>query len=267
MDEKDRAKVLHIWESENKIFHPNKKELHLEIIDQVASLFSAGSFYYFVLNFENIGMDFVSESIKDVLGIAKEEFSMNKAFEIMHPEDLAKMNEKEMLVVDFLLKEIPIEDLLLYKTVYMVRLKHKNGTYKTILHQFQVLSVSDDGKIQKTLCIHTDITYLNIPINHKVSFISTKRPSCFFTYESGCFSKENEGILNLEKDCFKDIFSKREKEIIKLIAKGIKFNEIAKELFVSPHTINAHKKNILKKSACKNTPELIARCYVEGLLC
>ncbi|HEY9221732.1 MAG TPA: PAS domain-containing protein [Lutibacter sp.] len=214
MNEKDSAKVLNIWESENKILQPNKKELLLEIVDQVASLFTAGSFYYFILNFENIEMDFVSESIKDVLGIEKEEFSMNKAFELMHPEDLAKMNEKETIVADFLLKKIPIEDLFLYKTAYMVRLKNKNGTYKTILHQFQVLSVSDDGKIQKTLCIHTDITYLNIPINHKLSFISTKRPSCFFTYESGRYSLENESILNLEKDCFKDIFSKREKEII-----------------------------------------------------
>ncbi|MDP3311873.1 response regulator transcription factor [Lutibacter sp.] len=148
-----------------------------------------------------------------------------------------------------------------------MRLKHTNGTYKTILHQAQVLSASDDKKIQQTLCIHTDITYLNIPINHKLSLISTKRPSYYYSNESGCYSLENESILNLEKDCFKDIFSKREKEIIKLISKGIKFNEIAQQLFISPHTINAHKKNILRKSGCKNTPELIARCYVEGVIC
>ena len=266
MNEKDSAKVLSLWESENKILHPNKKEIHLEIIDQVASLFAPGSFYYFVLNFENIGMDFVSDSIKDVLGIEPKEFSMKKAFELMHPEDLAKMNEKETVIVDFLLKEIPIEDLFLYKTVYTVRMKHKKGNYKTILHQFQVLNASDDGKIQKTLCIHTDITYLNIPVNHKLSFISTKRPSRYYSCESGCYALENENILNLEKDCFKDIFYKREKEIVKLMAKGIKYNEIAKIIFVSPHTINAHKKNILRKSGCKNTPELIARCYVEGLI-
>lgn len=29
MNEKDSAKVLHIWESENKILQPNKKERHL----------------------------------------------------------------------------------------------------------------------------------------------------------------------------------------------------------------------------------------------
>lgn len=266
MNEKDSAKVLSIWESENKILQPNKKEILLEIVDQVASLFASGSFYYFVLNFENIGMDFVSDSIKDVLGIEPKEFSMNKGFEIMHPEDLAKMNEKETLVFDFFYNKITPDEMFLYKTVYIMRMKHKNGNYKTILHQVQVLNASDDGKIQKTLCIHTDITYLNIPIHHKLSFISTKRPSHYYSYESGSYSLENESILNLEKDCFKDVFSKREKEIVKLMAKGIKFNELAKILFVSPHTINTHKKNILKKSGCKNTPELIARCYVEGLI-
>lgn len=266
MNEKDSAKVFSVWDTENKILQPNKKELLLEIVDQVASSFAAGSFYYFVLNFENIGMDYVSEGVKDVLSIAREEFSMKKAFELMHPEDLAKMNEKEAIVFDFFLKKLSVEDMFLYKSVYIMRLKHTNGSYKTILHQAQVLSASDDGKIQKTLCIHTDITYLNIPINHKLSFISTKRPSYYYFYESGSYALENESILKLEKDCFKDIFSKREKEIVKLMAKGIKFNEIAKLLFVSPHTINAHKKNILRKSGCKNTPELIARCYVEGLI-
>ncbi|MDP2069023.1 MAG: LuxR C-terminal-related transcriptional regulator [Lutibacter sp.] len=266
MNEKDSAKVFSVWDTENKILQPNKKELLLEIVDQVASSFAAGSFYYFVLNFENIGMDYVSDGVKDVLGIEPKEFSMNNAFKIMNPEDLAKMNEKEAIVFDFFLKKLSVEDMFLYKSVYIMRLKHTNGIYKTILHQAQVLSASDDGKIQKTLCIHTDITYLNIPINHKLSLISTKGPSYYYSYESGGYALQNESILKLEKDCFKDIFSKREKEIVKLMAKGIKYNEIAKIIFVSPHTINAHKKNILRKSGCKNTPELIARCYVEGLI-
>lgn len=267
MNEKDSAKVLRIWESENKILQPNKKEIILEIVDQIVSLFAVGSFYYYIFNFENLKMDYVSESIKDVLGIESEEFTVEKVFEIMYPEDLASMNEKEALVLDFFFNKIHPDDLFSYKTIYVMRFKHTDGTYKTILHQVSVISASDDGKIQQVIGIHTDITYLNIPINHNVSFVSSKKPSCFFSYESGCYSQETEGILNLEKDCFKDIFSKREKEIIKLISKGVKFNEIAELLFVSPHTINAHKKNILRKSGCKNTPELIARSYVEGLLC
>lgn len=35
---------------------------------------------------------------------------------------------------------------------------------------------------------------------------------------------------------------------------------------VSPHTINTHKRNILKKSHCKNTAELVAKCIREGVI-
>lgn len=266
MNEKDSAKVLGVWESENKILLPNKKEILLEIVDQVVSLFAVGSFYYYIFNFENLKMDYVNDSIKDVLGIESEEFTVEKVFEIMHPEDLASMNEKEALVVDFFFNKIHPDDLFSYKTIYVMRFKHTDGTYKTILHQVSVISASDDGKIQQVIGVHTDITYLNIPINHNVSFVSLKKPSYHYSKNSGNYSIILENNSSLEKTSFKDIFSKREKEIINLISKGIKFNEIAKLLFVSPHTINTHKKNILKKSGCKNTPELIARSYVERLL-
>lgn len=265
MNKEDGAKVFSVWSKENSIHLPNKKELLLEIIDQVASLFTVGSFYYFILNFEDITMDYVQEGIRSVLGIEPSAFSMEKGFEIMHAEDLATMNEKEALVFDFFFNKISSEDLFKYKSVYVMRMKHTNGTYRTLLHQASVFSVSDDGKIQQTLCVHTDITYLNIPINHTVSFISSKKQSYHYTKQSGIYSLVDENFDQQDTISFKAIFTKREKEIVELLAKGMKNDEIAKQLFLSPHTIQTHKKNILSKSGCKNTPELIARFYINSL--
>ncbi|MFV5702517.1 LuxR C-terminal-related transcriptional regulator [Flavobacterium sp. XS2P12] len=265
MNKEDGAKVFSVWSRENSINLPNKKELLLEIIDQVASLFAVGSFYYFILNFENITMDYVHEGIRNVLGIEPEEFSMEKGFEIMHSEDLATMNEKEAVVFDFFFNKISSEDLFNYKSVYVMRMRHTDGTYKTLLHQASVFSVSDDGKIQQTLCVHTDISYLNIPINHTVSFISSKKQCYHYSKKSGNYAIIHKNNSSLEKKSFKDIFTKREQEIVEKLAQGMKFNEIAKELFISPHTINTHKKNMLKKADCKNTPELIARYYIDSL--
>ncbi|WP_445737043.1 PAS domain-containing protein [Mariniflexile sp.] len=207
MNKEDSAKVLNVWSKENTIYQPKKKELLLEIIDQAASLFAVGSFYYFILNFENITMDFVHGGIRDVLGIEPDEFTMEKAFQIIHPEDLACMNEKEALVLNFFLNKIAREDLFNYKCVYALRKKHIDGTYKTILHQASVFSVSDDGKVQQTLCVHTDVTYLNIPIDHNVSFISTKKPSFHYAKNSGIYTiiaKDSHGLKNMS---FKDMFS------------------------------------------------------------
>lgn len=72
MNKDDSAKVFNVWSKENSIHLPSKKELLLEIIDQVASLFATGSLYSFILNFKNITMAYVHESIRNVLGIEPE---------------------------------------------------------------------------------------------------------------------------------------------------------------------------------------------------
>lgn len=173
--------------------------------------------------------------------------------------------KKKPLYLTFFYK-ISTQDLFNYKSVYVMRVKHTDGTYRTLLHQASVFSVSDDGKIQQTLCVHTDITYLNIPINHTVSFISSKKPSYHYSKKLGSYAIVDENSPGLEKNYFKDIFSKREKEIVESVAKGLTFNEIATQLFLSPHAINTHKKNILSKSGCKNTAELIARYYIDNFV-
>ena len=53
------------------------------------------------------------------------------------------------------------------------------------------------------------------------------------------------------------ILTRREKEVLKLIADGMTNNEIAKNLFISSTTIDTHRKNLLEKFNAKNTAVLI----------
>ena len=57
-------------------------------------------------------------------------------------------------------------------------------------------------------------------------------------------------------DPFK-ILSKREIEILPLIAKGYGNKEIAEKLFVSVKTVEAHKTHIMQKLDLKSKPELV----------
>ncbi|MEQ6960646.1 nitrate respiration regulation response regulator NreC [Staphylococcus arlettae] len=72
----------------------------------------------------------------------------------------------------------------------------------------------------------------------------------------------NEFISNSSKDetttsdPFK-ILSKREIEILPLIAKGYGNKEIAEKLFVSVKTVEAHKTHIMQKLDLKSKPELV----------
>jgi DNA-binding NarL/FixJ family response regulator len=53
------------------------------------------------------------------------------------------------------------------------------------------------------------------------------------------------------------VLTRREKEVLVLIAEGMTNNEIAKKLFVSSTTVDTHRKNLLAKFDAKNTALLI----------
>lgn len=60
--------------------------------------------------------------------------------------------------------------------------------------------------------------------------------------------------------------SKRELEVIHCLSQGMKAHEIAKHLYLSPHTINDHRRNIMEKLQAKNTANLITISFYQGLL-
>jgi len=61
------------------------------------------------------------------------------------------------------------------------------------------------------------------------------------------------------------VLSRREKEVLELIAEGYTNPQIAEKLFVSPFTVDSHRKNLIAKLSVKNTAMLI-RFAVENKL-
>ena len=60
--------------------------------------------------------------------------------------------------------------------------------------------------------------------------------------------------------------TKREREILQLISEGYSNKEISEKLYLSVKTINAHRKNILKKLDSKNTAGLIGKALRLNLI-
>lgn len=57
----------------------------------------------------------------------------------------------------------------------------------------------------------------------------------------------------------KNLLTKREVEILLMIADGMKTGEIAEKLFISPRTVDTHKTHLCRKLMLKSTIELT--CY------
>lgn len=62
-----------------------------------------------------------------------------------------------------------------------------------------------------------------------------------------------------------DSLTKREKEILKLIAQGLTDKEIAEKVFLSSLTVISHRKNILSKLGLKNKVEITRFAIENGL--
>ncbi|MFY0591760.1 DNA-binding response regulator [Roseivirga sp.] len=72
-------------------------------------------------------------------------------------------------------------------------------------------------------------------------------------------------VNNLELGVDSEL-SEREMQIIKSIGRGLPSSEIANNLGISIHTVNSHRKNILKKLGLKSPTELIIYAVDRGWL-
>lgn len=125
-----------------------------------------------------------------------------------------------------------------YSFHYSYRVKLAEGDYITIRQQYHAIEVDENGHMLKTIVLHERIEdYEERPDNDFKVFDNLKnRP------------------INLPSK-FK--LSKRELEILELIYKGFKSNEISEMLYLSKHTVNTHRKNILSKTNSSSVIELL----------
>ena len=60
--------------------------------------------------------------------------------------------------------------------------------------------------------------------------------------------------------------STREKKLLLLLSEGKQTKQIADELGISPHTVDTHRRNMLKKTCCIDTTALVAYSKMVGLI-
>jgi DNA-binding NarL/FixJ family response regulator len=62
------------------------------------------------------------------------------------------------------------------------------------------------------------------------------------------------------------LLSRREKEVLALLAHGLTNQEIAGKLFISPNTVDTYRKSLLSKLNAKNTADLIRIAFLQKLI-
>lgn len=169
--------------------------------------------------------------------------------ELGNPEtwhELISNVKPDIFIVDYLLSENDSE---------------KNISYlKDIATLTNVLIISDDqqaGRIRKVI----DVGIKGFLTKHcsqediETSLMSIKSGNRFFCQQIMSVILNND-TQNQIAPAISDL-SDREYEVLKLIGKGFTSKQISEKLFISIHTVNSHRKNLLRKLDMKSPTQLI----------
>jgi len=181
----------------------------------------------------------------------------------------------------------------------------KNGLLKAALRQLVNNYVVDDSILftdNITDCIHGTIMpqaliiesgLLPYPVSYNLEKLKSKNPDIrILLIESGSIDetvkvfahsillkKDDEPVVLSKLKTFfdigdnkpesakdEDVLSEREREIVQLVAQGKTNNEISDILFISPHTVITHRKNIASKLGIKTIAGLTVYAMLNGLI-
>lgn len=81
--------------------------------------------------------------------------------------------------------------------------------------------------------------------------------SYFSTALLGMLTRNMSSRITVDTPADEDALSEREIEILVEVCRGLSNQEIADKLFISKRTVDKHRANILEKTGCKNTANLV----------
>lgn len=251
----DIEKMLKVWTRIQPETSQPSALSNLDPDEIVSSIFAMGPFYYYVITFTDMSVGEISANFGKLHGIRPSEVRhISDVLSLIHPDDMDFVVKAEERALAFI-GSLSLEKALRYKASYNHRFRTADGGYRLFNHQALVLSMDESKRIIKSINIHTDISHITTQNNHKWSAIGL----------AGEPSYLNMDVWELAEDDFTTkSLSKRELDVVRLIAKGLTTNQIADSLSISADTVKVHRKNILQKSGCANMAELAARSISEG---
>jgi DNA-binding CsgD family transcriptional regulator len=240
------SEILNVWREyaqEKENFEQLKTDLELH--KRLLNYFQIGDFYYYIFNLSTQEFEYISSGIERVLGYKAEEVTVPFLLSLFHPEDGIHFANNENETMKFLWS-LPSDKVHKYKVQGDYRIQKKSGQYIRILHQAVIIASYNNGKPSHALGIHTDISHLKLNGTPVLSFIGLDNEPSYINVQVG------KPLIQL-----KQLLTEREREVLKLLAKGNTYHEIAKILFLSTETVRTHLRNIYRKLNVKSKIEAI----------
>ncbi len=245
-----------VWAENPKIFSTNvasKKTPSVETL--FGDFFTVGEYYFYILDVPTGALSHQNITLLDHHTFETPPAHVNEILTLIHPEDLPFVLKAEKACYAKI-SEIGIQHLSELKTSYNFRMKTCSGDYNLYHHQAVHILMTDEGRVQQAVNIHTNIQHITSKNRYTalVSGIGSRR------------DYHQIQVLELDEPLIETCLTRREVEIVTLIAKGLSTQEISSKLCISMYTVATHRKNILAKAKCKNSSELIKKALEQGVI-
>jgi hypothetical protein len=221
------------------------------VMQQLDILMEDNDQFFYVADAIQMKVIFTSNRSIQMIGIKPEDVSPYHFMESAHPDDIQRLHLGRSKIVKLAQNLfIAEEGYLLMSTNF--RFRNPSGGYSNILVQGYLFFTPVPYKTVFFFKLHTNIDWYK-KINKCIHYYIGNNLS-YFRYP-------DEELMQTGK-----LFTLREFEIIRLIEAGLSSEQIAEKLFLSPHTINTHRANILEKSGKAHISDLIYDLKESGLL-
>ncbi len=218
---------------------------------------------WFMTNIQNGKNAFTSDSVEKIIGWKPAHFNLGGwlfFFSIVHPDDIHNLFARHNEWVVMKNKLAVLFDHVEYANTF--RIKNTQGSYVPMDTNSNVLERDEEGRVKLIFG-----SFRLVDQNSRNRIISDQNAGNIKVIEGKTYVEldylkklREELEENSPKQAFKNL-SSRELEILDLIVEEYSSVEISKKLNISIHTINLHRKQIMKKLEAKNLAGLIRMYY------
>lgn len=259
MDQKIISDYAEIFETYQE-FKGDFLEEHVAKLMELDQYIPHSSTFFCITNTTTRSFEYVSKNFHPCTGLDTHEMlqkGMTYWWEHMHPDEMHLWLQSLNDLMQFTMSEIEVLDRKKISYTWNYRIKMQDGNYRPVLQHTTPMYFDEEGKPVIGLAHYSLLPMINsaLPIQASAKMLNSSGE-----YETIYFK-----TYSVQK-LIADQITYRERDIIRLVSFGYNTDEIAEKLFISANTVNSHRRNILKKTNCKNTSELVARSIREGMI-
>jgi DNA-binding CsgD family transcriptional regulator len=215
----------------------------------------------YIFNYQTGHYEFFSNSVKTELGYEVSLFTGEQGAQFVYSilqEDHGQILVGKVMptVLGFFAQNAGKASSTGVRFTVTLKIRNADGKYLWYLLDTNIIESDENGFPLRSVVI---VTNIDATKKDDLVYYSILNKSEKGIYEPLLSATEPESKNGFE-------LSEREIDILKLVGRGMSSVEIADELHLSKHTVNTHRKNILSKTECGNSTELIKEAMQRGLI-